>query len=307
MSNKIKRFLYQLQNNPKGAMDYFWHIAAPVIPDKLYLKVEFWLHMGYWPDLTHPKTFNEKLQWLKLESKKHPEYTQMVDKVAAKDYAASIIGEQYIIPTLGVWNSVDDIDWTSLPNQFVVKAAGDSGGIIICKDKANFNIEEAKAYLKKYGERSYYILNREYPYKNVPHRYIAEAYMEDESGYELKDYKFFCFNGEPQFLKVDFNRYIEHHANYYDVRFSLLPFGELKLPPIFEHQIKCPENFELMLELAKKLSHTMTFIRVDLYNIRGKVYFGELTFFPDSGIGKWTDANIDLTIGDLINLPTDSI
>lgn len=306
MSNKIKRFFSHLQKNPKGVMNYFWHIVAPILPDRLYLKVEFWLRMGYWTDLTHPKTFNEKLQWLKLESKKHPEYTQMVDKVAAKDYAASIIGEQYIIPTLGVWYSVDDIDWDSLPNQFVVKAAGDSGGIIVCKDKSNFDIEKAKAYLKKYGERSYYILNREYPYKNVPHRYIAETYMEDESGYELKDYKFFCFNGEPKFMFVATGRQ-QHDTrfDFYDMDFKHIPV--LNGHPNADNLPTKPDNFDEMKSVAAKLSEKIPHVRIDLYNINGKIYFGEITFFHWSGIVPFEPTEYDLEFGKLIDLPTNKL
>lgn len=300
------RFFYHLNNNPKGMMDYFWHIAAPILPDELYLKVEFWFHLGYWPDLTNPKTFNEKLHWLKLESKKHPEYTQMVDKIAAKDYAASIIGEQYIIPTLGVWYSVDDIDWDSLPNQFVVKAAGDSGGVIVCKDKSSFDVEKAKAHLKKYGERSYYMRNREYPYKNVPHRYIAETYMEDESGYELKDYKFFCFNGEPKFMYVATGRQ-QHDTrfDFYDMDFKHIPV--INGHPNADNLSTKPDNFDEMKSVAAKLSAKLPHVRIDLYNINGKVYFGEITFFHMSGIAPFEPAEYDLKFGKLIELPIKNI
>ena len=302
MYNKIKRLFYHLNNHPKQLLNHFWHIMAPCIPDRLYLKVEFWFNMGYWLNLDSPTTFNEKLQYLKLESKKHPEYTTMVDKVAAKDYVSSIIGSEYLIPTLGVWNSVDEIEWDMLPNQFVIKAAGDSGGIVICKDKSDFNIEESKQYLKKYGERSYYLVNREFPYKNVPHRYIAEKYMVDESGYELKDYKFFCFNGEPQFLFIATGRQNKDtRFDFFDKDFNHIPV--LNGHPNADNQPIKPANFKEMLEIAKKLSQGLPHVRVDLYNINGRIYFGELTFFHFSGIVPFNPNIWDYKFGEYITLP----
>lgn len=303
MFYKFKRFFYHLNNHPRHLFNHFWHLMAPIIPDKAYLKVEFWFNMGYWPDFKTPKTFNEKIQCLKLESRKHPEYTVMVDKVAAKEYVASIIGEDYLIPTLGVWDSVDEIDWDLLPNQFVIKAAGDSGGIVICKDKSTLNIEESKFYLKRNGERNYCSVNREFPYKNVPHRYIAEEYMVDESGYELKDYKIFCFNGEPKFLFVATGRQnSDTRFDFFDIDFNHIPV--LNGHPNADKKPLKPSNFEEMLKIAKKLSQGIPHVRVDLYNVNEKIYFGELTFFHFSGIVPFEPTVWDYKFGEYLELPT---
>ena len=272
--------------------------------DELYLKIIFRCFMGKRLDLNNPKTFSEKLQWLKLYNRK-PEYTMMVDKYAVKEYVAEKIGEQYIIPTLGVWDRVEDIDWNSLPKQFVLKTthAGGGNGVVICKDKSTFDIDKAKAKLGKSMNSNPYYTLREWPYKNVKPRIIAEQYLVDESGIELKDYKFFCFNGEVRLFKVDFNRQNEHRANYYDTDWNLLPFGEVSCPPNTSKVLQRPDNFESMLILASKLSQNIPFVRVDFYNVRGKVYFGEITFFPASGMAPFNSKDCDYMLGSWIELP----
>jgi hypothetical protein len=276
----------------------------PFLSDKLYLQIRFWLRVGYWPNLDHPRSFNEKLNWLKLHDK-HPEYTIMVDKATAKDYVASIIGKEYIIPTIAIWDSIEEIDWELLPNQFVMKNTGDSGGIVVCKDKKNLNIEAAKAKLANGIEVDYYKYNKEYPYKEVRNRIIVETYMEDESGYELRDYKFFCFNGNARYFKVDYDRAVDHHANYYDTLGNLQEFGEVMCPPIIEKEISIPSNIDEMVNLANTLAREIKspFLRVDFYNVHGNIYFGELTFFPASGMGKFIPEEWDYKIGELLKLP----
>ena len=273
-----------------------------VLPDKVYIKILYLYHFHRLPDLKNPQTFNEKLQWLKLHDRR-PEYTMMVDKYLVKEYVAKIIGKEYIIPTIGVWDSVDDIDWDSLPNQYILKWNHDSGSIVICKDKRNLDIEAAKNQLRPGAKRSGYWYGREWPYKNVKPCIITENYMVDESGTELKDYKFFCFEGRVKCMKVDFGRFREHHANYYDAEMNLLNFGEANIPPVYNHIIEKPKNFEIMVELAEKLSNGIPFIRVDFYNINGKIYFGELTLYPASGMGQFTSKEWDRTLGDWIKLP----
>ena len=238
--------------------------------------------MQYPLNLENPRTFSGKLQWLKLYDR-HPEYTKLVDKVEVKKYVASIVGDKYIIPTYGIWNSVDEIEWDNLPNKFVVKATSDSGGVIICKNKNKLNISAAVAKLKKLGSRTYYYQNREYPYKNVLHRYIAEEYMEDESGYELKDYnKFFYFNGVVKYLFVATGRQnIDTRFDFYDTEFNHLPV--LNGHPNADVWPLKPENFDEMLEVADQFSKDIPHVRVDLYNIKGKIFFGALTFLHWSG------------------------
>ena len=282
---------------------FVWNRMNMFIPDELFLRVIFRYRVGYWPNLKTPKTYNEKLQWLKLHDK-HPEYSQLVDKIEAKKYVASIIGEKYIIPTLGIWNNVDEIDWDSLPNKFVIKITSDSGGIVVCKDKAQLDKEKAKAKLKHGWGKNYYRFNKEYPYKDIKPRIIAEQYMEDESGYELKDYKIFCFDGVPRCLFVATDRGKKNEDtkfDFYDMEFNHLPF--LNGHPNARNWPAKPENFEEMIEVAKKLSKGFCHVRVDLYNVNGKIYFGELTFFHWSGMKPFKPIEWDYKMGNMIKLP----
>ncbi|MCM1450213.1 MAG: hypothetical protein NC082_07710 [Clostridiales bacterium] len=259
--------------------------------------------MGHWIDWKNPKTFTEKIQWLKLYDRK-PEYTRMVDKAAVKEYVANIIGDKYIIPTLGIWDNYDDIDFDALPNKFVLKTThgGGSGGVVICNDKFGFDHIVARTKITQSLHSNIYDRYREWPYKYVPRRVIAEKYLDIPDKKDLKDYKFFCFNGKPQFLKVDFDRFIDHHANYYDMKWNLLPFGEADLPPVESHIELCPPNFSEMVDLATNLSTGHKFLRVDLYNIAGKIYFGELTFYPASGMGHFTPNSADSEISRFLNI-----
>ena len=213
------------------------------------------------------------------------------------------MGGGIIIPTLGVWNSVDEIDWDDLPNQFVVKSANDSGGVVVCKDKSKLNIEEAKAKLRGLGGRDYSIISKEYPYKNVPHRFLAEEYMEDESGFELKDYKIFCFDGKAKFLFVATGRQ-QHDTrfDFYDIQFNHLPI--INGHPNADICPQKPKNFEKMIAIAEKLSQGFPHVRVDLYNVNGRIYFGELTFFHWSGMVPFEPAEWDYKFGEFIKLPT---
>lgn len=299
--NKFSKFFYYLFSDPKELFILLWDKCAFFIPDKFFLRVKFRLCMGYWMDFDNPKTYNEKLQWLKLHNI-HSEYTDMVDKATAKRYVAKVVGEKYIIPTLGIWDTVEDIDWQSLPNKFVIKATSDSGGVVVCKDKAKLDIDIACNKLKKLGTRNYSLTSKEYPYKNVPHRFIAEEYMEDESGYELKDYKIFCFNGEAKFLFVATGRQEG------DTRFDFFDtnFNHLSVLNGHKNADICPvkpQNFEKMLEIANKLSKNIPHVRIDLYNINGKIYFGEMTFFHWSGFVPFVPNSWDYKFGEYLKLP----
>jgi len=439
---------YYIRNPRRAAVAVVKHLVW--LPDATYLKLLYFFEMGEPLHLKNPRTFQEKIQWLKLNDRK-PEYTTLVDKYAVKQYVSDKIGEEHVIPTIGVWDSVDDIDFDSLPQKFVLKTThgGGGNGVIICKDKSTFDVSAAKAKLHKALKADIYSKLREWPYKNVQRRIIAEQLLEvkghkdlpdykvfcfngepkfiqviqnrhtDEtidffdvdwkhqnftglaynrhktlqsrlpiarptclddmlkvarylangtdfvrvdlyncndryyfgevtfypaSGLgtflpdeyniilgnmlnikgssmgggklltinavddvvevhqEINDYKFFCFNGEPRFLKVDFGRFIEHHANYYDLEWNLLPFGEEGLNPDPSHEFLPPPNFKMMIELARRLSAEHPFLRVDFYNVAGKILFGELTFFPASGFGPFTPAEWNSKIGQLIKL-----
>lgn len=276
------------------------------LPDKLYLSLRYRFIMGHWIDWKNPKTFTEKIQWLKIYNRK-PEYTTMVDKYAVKQYVADRIGEEYVIPTLGVWDRPEDIDWDSLPDQFVLKTThgGGGGGVVLCKDKSTFDRKVAIAKLNESLASDIYSNLREWPYKNVPKRIIAEKFMPSDdsvSAKDLPDYKFFCFNGKVKFFKVDFNRFVRHRANYYSPEGVLLDFGEVMCPPNPNQPIVLPANRQEMVSLAEKLSQNEPFLRVDLYNVNGKIYFGELTFYPASGFGMWTTEHVDQTIATYLSL-----
>ena len=270
-----------------------------LLPDYIFLQIKYRYKFNKKLNLKKPQTFNEKLQWLKLYDR-NPEYTKMVDKYEAKKYVANIIGEEYIIPTLGVYDKFEDINFATLPNQFVIKCTHDSGGLIICKDKTKLNIKEARKKINKSLKRNYFYTGREWPYKNVKPRIIIEKYMVDESKKELKDYKFFCFNGEPKLLFVAKDRPFATKFNYYDMNFKKLPFKQHY--ENFNDYIEKPKGFEKMIELSKKLSKDIPHVRVDFYDINGKVYFGELTFYHFSGFEKFEPEEWDKILGDMLKL-----
>lgn len=299
--NKIKKlFLALLYDRNKIRLVLLYKFSR-FYSDEKFLKKLFKLRMGKELNLDNPQTFSEKLQWLKLYNRK-PEYTMMVDKYAVKEYVASMIGGEYIIPTLGVYNSVDEIDFNSLPNQFVLKCTHDSGGLVICKDKSKLDIKSARKKLAKSLMNNYYYQNREWPYKNTTPRIIAEQYMEDESGYELKDYKFFCFDGEPKCCQVIAGRKDVMTVDFFDKDWNHLPFHEPRIYPYSWELVSRPQSYENMWKLAQKLSANQPFLRVDFYNINGQIYFGELTFFPTSGMGGFDPEEWDYTFGNWIKL-----
>ena len=269
--------------------------------DEKYLKHKFKLEMGYDLNLNNPQTFSEKLQWLKLHDH-NPLYTIMVDKEKAKEYVANIIGSKYIIPTLGVWDKFEDIDFDKLPTQFVLKTTHDSGGVFICKNKEDFDIHAARLKLEKSLKRNFYYQGREWPYKNVKPRIIAERYMEDTSSSELKDYKLFCFNGKHKCTYVCTDRFTKDglKITFYDPHWEIMPFE--RHYPRSKTRIEKPSNYYEMVELAEKLSKNIPFVRVDFYSIVGQTYFGELTFFPGSGMRKFNPSKWDYTLGSWIKL-----
>ncbi len=280
-----------------------------IVPDKQFVKIEYRLKMGYWPNLKNPELLSEKIQWLKIYDR-NPHYTALVDKVEAKKHVARIIGEEYIIPTLGVWESVSDIDLDELPEQFVLKTNHRGGGIVfICKDKKEFDFDKVKKKLKHQLRKNMYRSTKEWPYKNVERRILCEKYMVDESGSELKDYKFYCFNGSPRFCQVVSNRFSEESTSkdVYDTNWQLQefsgPFGRDDVPATLNEPLERPEGYDKMLEIASQLSQGLPFARIDLYNINGKIYFGEITFYPASGLRSFYPAVWNKRIGDWLNLP----
>ena len=274
--------------------------AGRLIPDKLYLQIKFFKWFGRFVDFKNPQTFNEKLQWLKLYDRT-PRHIVMADKYEAKLKLANLIGERYIIPNLGVWDMFDEIDFDKLPDKFVLKTTHDCGGVVVCKDKATFDKEAACRFLTKHLTTDYYLTAREWPYKHIKPRILAEEYMVDESGEELKDYKVFNFNGEPYCIQVDFNRFVEHKKNLYDLDWNLLDLS-FNYPSSPETKIPRPQNLDEMIELSKIISRDEIFVRTDFYSIEGKIYIGEVTYYPASGYGKFYPEEYDLLFGNKIDL-----
>ena len=228
----------------------------------------------------------------------------MVDKYKVKDYVASIIGHEYIIPTIGVWDKFEDIDFENLPQQFVLKCTHDSGGLVICRDKNTLNIEKAKRKINKCLKHNFFYAQREWPYKNVVPRIIAETYMEDEKDQELRDYKFFCFDGKVKALFIATDREAEGEEtkfDFFDENFNHLNFTNGH-PNAINPPHK-PQQFNLMKELAEKLSVNIPQVRVDFYEVNGKVYFGEMTFFHWSGMTPFEPEEWDAVFGSWIDLP----
>ena len=266
--------------------------------------------MGHWIDWRDPKTFTEKLQWLKVYDYK-PEYTQMVDKLAVKDYVAARVGKEYIIPTLGVWDKVEDIDWDSLPNRFVLKTThgGGSGGVVICSDKTKLDkakaIKKLTASIRENAGKTY----REKPYLNVPRKIIAEKFMAEEKSAsmstktDLPDYKFFCFNGEPKYCQVIRDRSTKETIDFYDMEWNHMSF--VGLNPVAKNgttPVAKPLHLGNMIEICRKLSENMKFSRIDLYVIDDEVYFGEITLYPASGFGEFTPNEWNGRLGEIIKL-----
>lgn len=272
--------------------------------DERYLKLAFKLKMGYPLNLKEPKTFNEKLQWLKLYDRK-PQYTQMVDKYAVRKYIAETIGEEYLIPLVGgPWKTAEAIDFEALPEQFVLKCNHDSGGVVICRDKSRLDVEAVKRELDRKLKINYYKSSREWPYKDVEPCIFAEKYMVDESGVELKDYKWYCFNGCAKILLITTDRILKEEPTkytYFDMDYNMLPF--YNSGPHSDKPIPKPATFDEMRWLAERLAKEIPHLRVDLYDINGRVFFGELTFFDSSGMSVFDPPEWDETIGGWLTLP----
>ena len=276
----------------------YWH------NDTLYLKLLFYFTMGKRLDLKHPKTFNEKLQWLKLYNRR-PEYTTMVDKYAVKEYVASKIGKEYVIPTLGVWDKPEQIEWDKLPDRFVLKTThgGGNTGVVICKDKSTFNREQAIAKLNRSLQSDIYVNFREWPYKNVPKRIIAEEYIEDSRSKDLVDYKFFCFDGYADSVMLCLERQ-EGETKFYffdsDWQFKRYDPRGVNAPEDFT--LPKPKGIDDMFHIAEELSKGLPHARIDLYLVNGHIYFGEITLFSASGLDNDLLPTTDAYFGKLINI-----
>lgn len=255
--------------------------------------------------LKHPRTYTEKLQWLKLYDH-NPLYTTMVDKYAVKQYVADIIGDNYVIPTIGVWERPEDIDFMMLPNQFVLKTTFGGGGneIVICRDKLSLDIDKAVSHMKRYMDQDMYKTSREWPYKNVSHRIIAEKYMEEPGVSSLTDYKVMCFNGKVKLIELHLGRYTDDHTqDFYDRDWNRIPIAQGSYKTVSSKDVRCPAKFDEMIRLSEVLAMNIPHVRVDWYIINERLYFGELTFFDASGFDPFIPDEYNYILGDWIELP----
>ena len=299
MFRKIKRYI----RDPYHEIGYDMLWKHPNwMSDKWYLKALWKRTFGYELDLKHPKTFNEKLQWLKLYDRK-PIYTTLVDKYRVKQWIADKIGEQYVIPTLAVYDSVDEIDLDKLPDKFVLKCNHDSGNVVICRDKSTFDLQSAKQKLGVALKTDYYLKQREWPYKNVKRCVIAEKYIQDQEDGGLVDYKFFCFDGRVDCVMVCVDRHIKQPKFYFfdrDWNLKRLNVRGKEAPEGFS--LPKPKSLDKMFELSSTLSEGIPFVRVDFYDVAGEILFGEMTFFPDAGFDSRILPEADLYFGGLLKV-----
>ena len=297
----LKRKFKTVVNNPKALLIKLLYRVSPLLPDALYLKLLFPLHTGYKLNLENPKTYNEKLQWLKINYRK-PMMTTMVDKYEAKNYARDIIGDEYIVKTLGVWDDFEQIDFDLLPSRFVLKTTHDQGGVVIVHDKNNFNKEEARKKLTKHLKFKHFYLTREWPYKNVNPRIMAEEYLENTEVGDLWDYKFYCFHGEPKIMYISHGRQSDIcYLDFFDMDFNKLDISRRGFQQSF-FTLEKPKNWALMKSLAAQLSADLPHVRVDFYEANSRVYLGELTFFQGGGMMPFHPEKWDYKFGEMLDI-----
>lgn len=275
------------------------------VSDKLYLKIIYYFFIGKELNFSNVLTLNEKIQWLKIYDRKE-KYIDLVDKCAVKKYIKKWIGEEYVIPTVGVWKNFDDIDFNKLPNKFVLKCTHDSGSCIICNDKNHFNLKKAKAKILYNLSHNYFWIGREWTYKNIEPQIIVEEFLEDNKAKELTDYKFYCFNGVALYVLLCLGRKSGNTKFYFfDRDWNLKRYNKFGKNAPKDFTLPKPDNINKMFEIAGILSKKSeaSFVRVDLYNVNGKIYFGELTFYPNSGFDRNRLLETDLYFGGLVKLP----
>ncbi|WP_165247919.1 ATP-grasp fold amidoligase family protein [Adlercreutzia sp. ZJ141] len=277
-----------------------WPLRA--ISDRTYINLFYYAYQGIFPNLNNPEGFNEKLQWLKLHTY-NEFYTNLTDKYLVKNYVAKILGDQHVIPTLAVWDRVEDIDAQKLPESFVLKCNHDSGSVVVCKDIKNFDIDSAKKKLGKALKRNYFWKSREPNYRKIKPKVIAEQYVEDVGKNELTDYKFFCFDGVARFVQVDSGRFSQHIRNFYttDWEFIDVEYGCANDKRLVQDP---PIHFREMLDMAEMLSEGIPHVRVDFYDTGAQVFFGEMTFHHGGGVMDITPPFYDRLWGSYLSLPT---
>lgn len=306
--SRFGKIINHIKSNPRILLAYVNSTGLlNNLPDTTIIKLLWWVRTGTKLDTDNPKTFNEKIQWLKLNNRDE-RMTMMVDKYLVRDYIANLIGEQYLIPLIDVWDDPKQIDFSFLPNQFVLKCNHNAAvGLCICRDKSKINKKKIINELQKGLKHNFYYSSREWAYKDVPRKVICEKYMEDDNGKSLRDYKFFCFNGEAKFIYI--SEGLENHdtakISFYDFKGKEMPFhrsdyAQFPTPP------KVPENIDEMIIIANRIAKDISipFVRIDLYSINGRTYFSEITFYPNSGYIPFEPKDWDLKLGDWIDIQT---
>lgn len=276
---------------------------ARTIPDQIYIKIKYRLLTGEHLNLNKPIKFNEKIQWLKIHDRKKI-YTSCVDKYEVKKIMEKLLGVEHVIPTIGVWNNIKEVNIDKLPEKFVLKTTHDSGSVFICNNKKEFDFRKTFQEIEKKLNENYFWHGREWPYKNVKPRIIAEPLLVDESGYELKDYKVFVFEGKAMFIQVDYDRFTSHHRNFYDLQWNYVPFTTM-YPTNPKYKIEKPEKLIELISYSEKISfflNTPHFVRVDFYISNQNVYFGEITFYHGSGTEKFYPEEYNVKLGELMNI-----
>jgi len=296
----LKQQVYQFLNNPvRFTKKIQEKIISRLYPDRYYLKKRYREKTGDPLDLKNPTTFNEKLQWLKLNYRK-PILTKLADKYLVREYVEKKVSHDILVPLYNVYNHYKDIKFDDLPDQFALKATHGSGWNVICKDKGSLDWNKTQYLLERYFNTNMYYINREWGYKNIKPRFICEHLLISRDNKIPSDFKFFCFHGEPKLFQLDKERFTGHKRNFYDLNWNQL---SLKVShPHFESAVKKPDNFERMVEIARILSDNIPFVRVDLYNLKSKIYFGEMTFYPDGGYTKFQPAEWNHKLGEWISL-----
>lgn len=298
--------LFNYLKNPNLLFDSLLRHYGGWLPDALYIKLRYRFQVGKRLELQHPHSFQEKLQWLKLYDH-NPEYTRLVDKVLVKDYVASLIGKDYVVPLLGVWDNPEEIDWDALPDQFVLKTnhSGGNTGVILCREKSSFDRQKAISRLRISLKNDVYRDLREWPYKGINKRVFAEELLVSPSEEkDLPDYKWYCFNGEPKYCQLIQNRTTSETIDFYDTEWRHQDF--IGLNPAATHAATLterPSSIDVQLRIARELSKNIPFARVDLYCVGERVYFGEITFYPFSGMGAFSPSQYNEILGEMIVLP----
>ncbi|WP_259596134.1 ATP-grasp fold amidoligase family protein [Clostridium botulinum] len=299
MRKKIKKLI----NNPSIILLHLLNLDCfKMLSDEKYIKAKYKLYMKRKLNLKNPKTFNEKLQWLKLYNR-NSLHTKLVDKYEVREHISKIVGKEYLIPLIGVWNNFEEIDFSKLPNQFVLKCTHDSGGVVICKDKNKLDIEMTRKKINKSLKRNFYYVGREWPYKNIKAKIICEKLIKTEDGKLPSDYKFHCFNGEVDNVMVCTERDTGNPKFFFfDSKWNLLRYNVAGINASKDFTLPEPKKINEMFRIAKELSKGLQFVRVDLYCEEDKIYFGELTFFPQSGFDSNLLTTTDLLFGEKIEL-----